>query len=197
MISFIEGALSECGIFHSVVNVNGIGYFVNMPLTVSSKMPAIGSKVKLYTYIVYREDKQDMYGFLSKEERDFFKLVVEKVSGVGPKTTLNLMSKLSLSIIKNAIESRDLDILAKCHGIGKKSAERIIMELSDKNLHNEETSFCPDTSYNIQHSLLDDAVSALVSLGYKQSDAYKAVKKASSKLGQDTDLEQLIKAALN
>jgi Holliday junction DNA helicase RuvA len=137
VISFIEGALSECGIFHSVVDVNGIGYFVNMPLTVSSKMPAIGNKVKLYTYIVYREDKQDMYGFLSKEERDFFKLVVEKVSGVGPKTTLNLMSKLSLSIIKNAIESRDLDILAKCHGIGKKSAERIIMELSDKNLHNE------------------------------------------------------------
>ena len=100
MISFIEGALSECGIFHSVVDVNGIGYFVNMPLTVSSKMPTIGSKVKLYTYVVYREDKQDMYGFLSKEERDFFKLVVEKVSGVGPKTTLNLMSKLSLSIIK-------------------------------------------------------------------------------------------------
>jgi Holliday junction DNA helicase RuvA len=90
--------------------------------------------VKLQIYPVYREEKQELYGFFARDKRDFFKLIVDKVLGIGRRTTLNITSKLSLALLKDAISTRDADILAKCHGIEKKSAERIIMELSDKHI---------------------------------------------------------------
>ncbi len=197
MIVSIEGKLVSSTLVSAVIDVNGIGYEVNVPLSVSTKFPSIGSQLKLHTYAIYREDKQELYGFFTTDERDFFKLMVEKVSGVGPKTALNLMSKLSLNLLKDAITMRNADIIAKCHGIGKKSAERIIMELSDKDFstinHNQSTN----NNVSSSSTSMNDAIAALISLGYKANDAEKAIQRSISKLGNDASTENLIRTALN
>lgn len=197
MIVSIEGKLVSSTLVSAVIDVNGIGYEVHVPLTVSTKFPSIGSSLKLHTYAIYREDKHELYGFSTIDERDFFKLIVEKVSGVGPKTALNLMSKLSLNLLKDAITMRNVDIISKCHGIGKKSAERIIMELSDKDFST--TNHSPSINNNISSSStsMTDAISALISLGYKSTDAEKAIQRSISKLGNDASTENLIRTALN
>ena len=197
MIVSIEGKLISSTLVSAVIDVNGIGYEVNVPLSVSTKFPSIGSSLKLHTYAIYREDKQELYGCSTVDERDFFKLIVEKVSGVGPKTALNLMSKLSLTVLKDAIATRNADILAKCHGIGKKSAERIIMELSDKDFSKSNDTQHTNNSTVSSSTSMNDAISALISLGYKSSDAEKAIQKSITKLGNDASTENLIITALN
>ncbi|MDR1414115.1 MAG: Holliday junction branch migration protein RuvA [Puniceicoccales bacterium] len=194
VIISLEGILSEADVLSVTIEINGIGYFVNIPLTVGSKLPPPGEKIKLQIYPVYREDRQDLYGFLTREERNFFKLVVEKVSGIGPRTALNIMSKLSLSVLKQAISDGNAEILAKCHGIGKKSAERMIMELSDKDifkLSSAATSNVPASSN------ANDAMAALISLGYKMGDAEKAIRKSMELLGSDAPTEKIIRSALS
>lgn len=201
MIVFIEGILVEHTPVKIVINVQGLGYEVNIPLTTAEKIPAIGAKVQLHTLAVYREDAQALYGFLRKEERDFFRLIVEKVSGIGPKTALSILSKLSFSVLKSAIAQSDIKLLSKCPGIGKKTAERLIIELRDKvylggidsaDLINENMAIT--TSPEV--ATLNDAVAALMTLGYKLPDADKAARKAINKLGTEATTEALIKFAL-
>lgn len=197
MIVSIEGKLVSSTLVSAVIDVNGIGYEVHVPLTVSTKFPNIGSQLKLHTYAIYREDKQELYGFSTTDERDFFRLMVEKVSGVGPKTTLNLMSKLSLNLLKDAITMRNADIIAQCHGIGKKSAERIIMELSDKDFSTINHPQSINSNVSSLSTSMNDAIAALISLGYKANDAEKAIQRSISKLGNDASTENLIRSALN
>ncbi|MDX2109882.1 MAG: Holliday junction branch migration protein RuvA [Verrucomicrobiota bacterium] len=203
MIATLQGILTEASLLEIVVDVGGIGYAVHIPITTAEHLPAVGQKVKLYTHFVVREDAQLLYGFHSKEEREFFRLLIEHVSGIGPKIAINIMSKLSLPVLRQAIASGDTVLLAKCPGIGKKTAERLVVELKDKvgslGTSAATLGFSEEgvSGMHAQGSVLQDAVSALVALGYKPVDADKAVRKAQGQLGDKATTEALIKRALS
>lgn len=201
MIVTLEGILSEADLFRAVIEANGIGYEVFVPMTTTEKLPALGKKIKLFIHPVYREDTQSLYGFISREERDFFSLLVEKVSGIGPKIALSILSKLSLPVLKNAIAQSDVKLLSQCPGIGKKTAERIVIELRDKVLPVGMSATGVNISNAAVHTgeqaqALQDAVTALMRLGFKLPDADKAARKALDKLGEQATPEMLIRAAL-
>lgn len=201
MIVTLEGILSEADLFRAVIEANGIGYEVFVPMTTTEKLPALGKKIKLFIHPVYREDTQSLYGFISREERDFFSLLVEKVSGIGPKIALSILSKLSLPVLKNAIAQSDVKLLSQCPGIGKKTAERIVIELRDKVLPVGMSATGVNISNTAVHTgeqaqALQDAVAALMRLGFKLPDADKAARKALDKLGEQATPEMLIRAAL-
>jgi len=132
MIVSLSGILIEAAIFRAVVECGGVGYEVNIPVSTAEKLPRIGEKVHLFTLQTFREDGQSLYGFHSSEERDFFKLLIEKVSGIGPGTALKIFSRLSLPVLRDAIRRSDVALLSQCPGIGKKTAERLVVELRDK-----------------------------------------------------------------
>jgi len=201
MIVSLEGLLVECAPLRAVVETQGMGYEVNIPLTTAEKLPPIGNKVKLYTLAVYREDAQSLYGFAAREDRDFFQLLVEKVSGIGPKTALNLLSRLSADTLKSAIAQANVDLLSKCPGIGKKTAERLVIELRDKVYTGGSVALPANASAGAtkegdQNSAFTDAVGALMALGYKAPDADKAARRAQSVLGPKATSEALVKKAL-
>ena len=197
MITSIQGLLTECTPLRAVVELNGFGYEVNIPVTTAEKLPAPGAQVKLHTLVIYREDAQTLYGFATPAERDFFRLMIETVSGVGPKLALTIMSRMSLPSLEGAIRAGDITTLAKCPGIGKKTAERLIVELKAKVGGGEftPTGASPDPSG--AGSTHRDAVSALVALGYKAPDADQAVRRAALALGPNASTEALIKKALS
>jgi Holliday junction DNA helicase RuvA len=207
MIAFIEGQLIECQLNLAVIQTGGVGYEINVPLTTSEKLPSLGEIVRLHIQATYREDSQTLYGFIDRESRDFFRMIVDKVSGIGPKIALNLLGSLSLPTLKNSIAQGDVGMLSKAQGLGKKTAERIVVELKDKvlpkgsipppsssnNLPVPELDSA-DSSYSL--SVYSDAVSALLTLGYKATDADQAVRKAADELGKDCSTEALIRKAL-
>lgn len=203
MIVFIEGTIERATPLSAIISAGGLGYLVHIPVTTAAKLPAVGETAKLHTHAVYREDSQSLYGFASEEERDFFALLIDKVSGVGPKVGIGMMSKLELPSLIGAIQSGDAVLLAKTPGIGKKTAERVIIELKDKltgfasrgsdPLQGLVSAEVPSASSNQK----EDAVLALLALGYKQTDAAKAVEKAASALGPSATTEALIKTALS
>lgn len=198
MITRISGLLLAATPLHAVIETGGLAYEVNIPVTTAEKLPAPGQQVRLHTLVVYREDSQTMYGFSSEEERDFFRLLVEKVSGIGPKTALSIFSKLSLPTLHGAIAAGDVGLLAKCPGIGKKTAERLVIELRDKIGATPSSApvsaSAPATSAG--ENKIRDAVLALVALGYKAADADKSVRQALVALGPGATTEALIKKAL-
>jgi len=206
MIAFIEGTLKECQLNLAVIQVSGIGYETHIPLTTSEKLPALGQQVKLFTHASYREDSQTLYGFMDRESRDFFKMIVDKVSGIGPKIALNLLGSLSLAMLKTSIASGDVGMLSKAQGLGKKTAERIVVELKDKVLPKSEVLKPSNDGNSGKREAMDelpvefvtyqDAVSALLTLGYKAIDADQAVRKASDSLGANASTEELIRRAL-
>lgn len=199
MITSIEGVLAAATPLRAVVEIGGFGYEMNIPVTTAEKLPATGEKVKLHTLVVYREDAQTLYGFASATERDFFRLMIEQVSGVGPKVALTIMSKLSLPALQGAIGSGDVATLAKCPGIGKKTAERLVVELKGKvaSLAPHASSVSTgQASAALETSPHQDAILALTALGYKPADADKAVRAAVLALGAEASTEALIKKAL-
>ena len=206
MIAFIEGTLKECQLNLAVIQVSGVGYETHIPLTTSEKLPALGQQVKLFTHASYREDSQTLYGFMDRESRDFFKMIVDKVSGIGPKIALNLLGSLSLPMLKTSIASGDVGMLSKAQGLGKKTAERIVVELKDKVLPKSEVLKPSNDGNSDKREAMDelpvefvtyqDAVSALLTLGYKAIDADQAVRKASESLGANASTEELIRRAL-
>jgi Holliday junction DNA helicase RuvA len=192
MITSIRGKLTESALVRAVVEVGGLSYEVNVPVTTSEKLPAVGSEVKLHTLAVYREDSQTLYGFSTAEERDFFRLMVENVTGIGPKMALSIMSRMSLPLLRAAIRSGDTASLSKCPGIGKKTAERLVVELKGRVGGSEG----PRPAISAEGSAHADAVAALVALGYKLADADDAVRRASLALGPEAGTEDLIRRAL-
>jgi Holliday junction DNA helicase RuvA len=206
MIAFIKGQLIECQLTLAILEVNGIGYEVHVPLTTVERLPSLGDAVKLFTHATYREDSQTLYGFIDRESRDFFRMIVDKVSGIGPKIALNLLGSLSLQTLKVSIASGDVTMLSKAQGLGKKTAERIVVELKDKVLPKElsqgtkaspsslDTSHQPDISQNLTN--FQDAVSALLTLGYKATDADLAIRRASESMDENASTEELIRLAL-
>lgn len=201
MIASLRGTLLSTTPLHAVIEVDGVGYEVNVPVTTAEKLPGAGQAAFLHTHVVYREDSQAIYGFASAGERDFFRLLIEKVSGVGPKVSLALMSHLSLPSLQSAIASSDADLLSKCPGIGRKTAERIILDLKDKlggvaQIVPAGAAF-GGAALNAAPNALADAVAALMALGYRPPDADKAVRKAQAALGSNATTEALIKKALS
>ncbi|MBI2812767.1 MAG: Holliday junction branch migration protein RuvA [Opitutae bacterium] len=202
MITSVSGVLVSATPLSAVIETGGIGYEVHIPVTTAERLPSSGAAVKLHTLAVYREDSATLYGFATEAERDFFRLLVEKVTGVGPKMALSVLSKLSLPTLKGAIAAGDVGLLAKCPGIGKKTAERLVMELRDKlnpadfghaaaGAATTATAAAPAGENKIR-----DAVLALTALGYKAADADKAVRQAWVALGTKASTEALIKKAL-
>jgi len=206
MIAFIEGDLIECQLNLAIIQVGGIGYVVHIPLTTSEKLPALGKEIKLFTQAVYREDAQTLYGFADRESRDFFRMIVDKVSGIGPKIALNLLGSLSLPTLKTSIANGDVGMLSKAQGLGKKTAERIIVELKDKVLPKGSvaeplpisSTGAPTDDVESVNDLgpYQDALSALLTLGYKATDADQAIRKAADALGKGSTTEELIRKAL-
>ena len=196
MITSVSGLLVSSSPLLVVIEAGGLGYEVNVPLTTGERLPPPGERVKLHTLAVYREDAQTLYGFLTVEERDFFRTMVEKVTGVGPKLALSVMSRLSLPTLRGAIAAGDVGLLAKCPGIGRKTAERLVMELRDKVAPGTSSvSAGANVAATAAHPA-EDAVLALVALGYKAPDADKAVRQAAAALGAGASTEALIKKAL-
>ena len=199
MITSIQGLLTSATPLHAIIELNGFGYEVNIPVTTAEKLPSPGATVKLHTLVIYREDAQTLYGFATAPERDFFRLMIENVTGVGPKMALTIMSRLSLPSLESAIRMGDITTLAKCPGIGKKTAERLVVELKSK-VGGADFAVSPGAeavSAPTGASTHRDAVSALIALGYKAADADQAVRRATLALGAEASTEALIKKALS
>lgn len=201
MITSVSGVLVSATPLTAVIETGGLGYEVHVPVTTAERLPSPGQPAKLHTLAVYREDSATLYGFATEEERDFFRLLVEKVTGVGPKMALSVLSKLSLATLKGAIIAGDVGLLAKCPGIGKKTAERLVIELRDK-LNPADLGSVPAAKgaatapAPVGENKIRDAVLALTALGYKAADADKAVRQAWVALGTSASTEALIKKAL-
>jgi Holliday junction DNA helicase RuvA len=200
VITSIQGILASATPLAAVIELNGLGYEVNVPVTTAEKLPAPGAAVKLHTLVIYREDAQTLYGFATAAERDFFRLMIENVTGVGPKMALTIMSRLSLPSLESAIRLGDIATLAKTPGIGKKTAERLIVELKAKVGAPNGATTTTGTAATAETgpgSVQRDAVAALVALGYRTPDADEAIRRASLVLGPAATTEALIKKALS
>ena len=200
MIAYLKGTVLEASPLELILDVQGVGYAIQIPITTAEKIPPVGQNCELYIHSVYREDSASLYGFVTKNDRDFFRLIIEKVSGIGPRIALSILSKMSVEILQNAIFNQDTSLLSQCPGIGKKTAERLVIELKDKvstsnQSLNTETRLTSSKA-NFSNSKYQDAVSSLITLGYKLPEADKRVSKALQNLGADVPTEAIIKEAL-
>ncbi len=197
MITFLEGTLHEALPTHVVIAVHGIGYHVSIPLSSYDRLPAVGQPIKLLTHLQVREDAHILYGFATSAERDLFRLLVTHVSGIGPKTALDVLSGITVTHFKAAVVAGDAALLAKTKGIGKKTAERIIVELKDKvGIAAAWEAASAGHAPTPLEAQLNDAVLALIALGYKQIDAHKAVRQVQEKSSPATSTEDLIRQGL-
>ncbi len=198
MITSLNGKLLEAGLLRAVIECAGVGYEVAIPVSTAERLPAVGQPVRLHIHHAFREDGQSLYGFSSCEERDFFRTLVEKVSGVGPKMAINLFSRLSLPDLLEAIARGDINRLSECPGIGKKTAERLVVELRDKVTSGIGSPVrpAPGAAVGSDSAARQDALDALVALGMKSAEAEKALRAAVAKLGASAPADKLIRAAL-
>ena len=184
-----------------VVNAGGIGYQILIPLSSYNKLPVTGTRLRILTHHHVREDLQLLYGFSSAEERDLFRLLLAHVSGVGPKLALSILSGMSVAQFKGAVVTSDITAISRVSGVGKKTAERVVLELKDKlGVAAEwEAASRENTPTGIERHL-HDAVLALISLGYKQVDAHKAVKAIlpglSSQDSEKISVEDVVRESL-
>ncbi len=190
MIAHVRGHLIVKTPQYAVVDVNGVGYKVLIPLSTFTRLPHDNAEIILHTYTHVREDAILLYGFLSPEERDFFSTLIT-ISGVGPKMGLNLLSGSSLSDLMKTVESEDTKRLSMIPGVGKKTAARIILELKEKlpSLSDSEGG------REMDHTIAADALSALINLGYPRAQAYEAIRKVRER-NREMPIEPLIKEAL-
>ena len=197
MITFVEGLLEEVLPNQIVVNAGGIGYQILIPLASYDKLPASGSKVRILTHHHVREDAQILYGFSTPGERDLFRLLLAHVSGVGPKIALAVLSGMSLEQFKSAVVTSDIAAISRIPGVGKKTAERMVLELKDKlGVAAEWEAASRENAPSGIERHLHDAVLALISLGYRQVEAHKAVKSVLSSLSAESSAEDVVREAL-
>ena len=197
MITHVAGKLTAALPTQAIVDVNGIGYELLIPLSSYDRLPPIGQPVQILTHLHVREDAHVLYGFMSAAERDLFRLLVNSVSGIGPKLGLAVLSGMSVGNFKNAVVNNDVASLAKISGLGKKTAERIVLELKDKlgvaaAWEAASASHAPSPA----ETQANEAVLALIALGYKQVDAHKTVRELQEKQPEVTSAEELVKLAL-
>jgi Holliday junction DNA helicase RuvA len=197
MITFLHGKLVEALPTQVSIDVNGVGYEALIPLSSFDKLPMPGQPIKLLTQLVVREDAHTLYGFMTSEERDLFRLLIHTVSGIGPKTALNVLSGISVTAFRGAVAGGDLKSLSKISGVGKKTAERIVVELKDKiGMAGAWEAASAKHSLSADEQRINDAVLALVALGFKQVDAHDAVRGAQAVLGTQATVEELVRVCL-
>lgn len=203
MIAQLSGKLAVCDLTEVVVDVHGVGYAVTVPLSTFDKLPLLGEPVSLLIHTHVREDAIVLYGFVSKEERELFRLLIEHVSGIGPRLALNVLSCMSVNGFCSAISAGDLKALAKINGVGKRTAERMVVELRDK-----VSAVAPAAAFGGLAADAaspggglprdaQDAIAALGTLGFKHDVATKVVQKLCDEAGkQPLGSEALIRKAL-
>lgn len=201
MISYIRGELCDIEEQKAIVDVNGVGYGIYMPQQALSLLPPMGQQVKIHTYLNIREDAMQLFGFLTKEDLNVFRLLIG-VNGIGPKAGLNILSCLSPDELWFAVLSGDAKAISATPGIGKKTAEKLILELKDKlNIEDmlehaahggdsEDLASGTDTASNTMQA---EAVQALTALGYGSAESLRAVKKSSPEC---SSVEDILKEAL-
>jgi Holliday junction DNA helicase RuvA len=196
MITFLRGHLAESFPNRAVVDVGGVGYGVHIPISTYDALPGVGQPVRLLTHLQVREDAHDLYGFASEEERDLFRLLINQVSGIGPKLALAVLSGMPVATFKACVARNDLAALSRIKGVGKKTAERIVVELRDKVgvAAAWEAATAGQTPPLQSHA--NDAVVALVSLGYRQPDAHKAVEQFLKDTSGEPGTDVILRGAL-
>jgi len=196
LIAYLEGRLVEKSPTQLVLDINGVGYEIKIPLSTYDKLGEDGSKAKILTYQYVREDTLQLFGFATPEEKNLFELLIT-ITGIGPKTALGILSSISVNDFQRSIVSEDLDSLTNISGIGKKTAQRLIVELKEK-ISGEEFRFKKDIGFKERSELIlvEEAIKALISLGFNKAQAREAVKKAKGESEKKLKLEELIKKAL-
>ena len=199
MLSYIIGEVAEISADTVVVENNGIGFNIKTSAMTIDSLPPVGDMVRIYTYLHVREDAMQIFGFLSKDELEVFKLLLN-VNGIGPKGALGILSAISTDDLRFAVLSDDVNLIKSCPGVGAKSAQKLIIELKDK-LRLEDAFEMAVNNNNKKNTVQDntvivmnEAVEALVSLGYSSKDAIAAVKKVENI--QNKNSEQILKEAL-
>jgi holliday junction DNA helicase RuvA len=185
MISQLYGKIVHKDIRYMVIDVAGVGYKVFSTGETIEKAPTT-EPIRVWTYMAVREDALDLFGFLSKEDQEFFEMLIS-ISGIGPKTALTILNLANTATIKKAISTGDSSYLTKVSGIGKKNAEKIVLELKDKLIYTEEESAAASRSYE------SDSLEALKALGYAEREARDALKKVPETI---TDTAECVKHAL-
>lgn len=197
MYAYIKGEIIDISEDNLVLECNNIGYNIRIPLSVTQRLPGIGATVKIYTYTSVREDAFNLFGFLSKDDVEIYKKLIA-VNGIGPKGALSILSAMSADDLRFAILSGDAAAIAKAQGIGKRSAERIILELRDKVQFTvsaaADLEVLTSSDTTAETNAKNEAIEALTSLGYSPSDALRAVRQIE--LTEDMDAGTVLKQAL-
>jgi holliday junction DNA helicase RuvA len=197
MITFLRGKLVESLPTQATIDVNGVGYDVLIPLSSFDKLPEPGGDVKLLTHLAIRDDAHVLYGFMSTTERELFRLLINNVSGIGPKIALNILSGINATAFRGAVANGDVKALSQISGVGKKTAERIVVELKDKiGQAGALEAASAERSLSSADQKTNDAVLALMALGFKQNEAHDAIRASQAVLGPQASVEQLVRAAL-
>jgi holliday junction DNA helicase RuvA len=194
MITFLDGKLISALPTQATIEVGGVGYEVFIPLSSYDELPPVGQPIRILTHLAVREDAHVLYGFMTPAERDLFRLLVNNVSGIGPKLALAVLSGMSVTSFKAAAVNSDVAAISKISGLGKKTAERIILELKDK-VGVAAAWEAASAAHAPEQEQANEAVLALIALGYKQVDAHKTVHDLQQK-GEGKSPEELVKLAL-
>lgn len=192
MYAYLTGTLSHSDPHYVVIDVGGIGFEVFISIAAFEKLPQLGSEVKMYTAFIVREDSQKLYGFLAREEKELFYLLCD-ISGVGPRIAMSILGHLSFESLHSAVEHGDVKSISKVPGVGKKMAERLILELKGKSLFTNSDAISLSPS---KGGPIGDAINALINLGYCAADAQKAVKNVALQSENEIPLPELISLAL-
>lgn len=192
MIASIKGILSYKSINHIIVDVQGIGYRIMVPLSTFYELPEIDQLVQLNIHTHVREDLINLFGFINPKEKEIFQLMVS-ISGIGPRLAINILSGISADELTKALSAGNADKLVTVPGVGKKTAERMIVELKDRVV---KISAVETVSEAVDEPIKEDALSALINLGYKSTIAQKAVDEAFEKCEEEMTLELLLTEAL-
>jgi Holliday junction DNA helicase RuvA len=197
MITFLHGKLIEALPTQVTMDVNGVGYEVLIPLSSFDKLPSPGTEVKLLTHLAVREDAHTLYGFMTAAERELFRLLINTVSGIGPKIALNILSGMNATAFRGAVANGDIKALSQISGVGKKTAERIVVELKDKiGAAGAWEASSAQRALSPEDQKINDAVLALMALGFKQIEAHDSVRASLNALGPKATVEDLVRASL-
>ena len=197
MIALISGKIVYKGISHLVVDAQGVGYRIFIPLTTFYELPEAGQLITLHVHTHVKQDAINLFGFYTVQERDLFQLMLS-VSGIGPKMSMNILSGISVQELLRAISSGDVGNLISIPGLGKKTAERLILELKEKVLKKMMADIMPagDNQERVNQLIKEDVLSALVNLGYKSNVAQSALDKVLQVSAKEMPMEQLLKKTL-
>jgi Holliday junction DNA helicase RuvA len=192
LIGLLRGKILDKQPPQLLLDVNGVGYEVDAPMTTFYDLPAVGAEVTLFTHLAVREDAHTLYGFAKRTDRDLFRKLL-KVNGVGARLALTILSGMETRVFITCVQAGDAGALVKLPGIGKKTAERLIIELRDRLELPAETAASAATAAALTASPVEDAVSALVGLGYKPQDASRMVRSLET---ANLSSEEIIRSAL-